>query len=121
MNGVHHLFANEVVVPQWYCESETEASAAQASLTRESKAPPSVPTRYGGSTQGRDGGSSGTARLAGAVAGDPCGMESSGEYWKPVYWMLEDGFQTILGNAAHIKKAPGARPMPRTEAGSHSC
>jgi len=37
------------------------------------------------------------------------GMESTGEYWKPVYWILEDRFQLVLANAAHIKNVPGRK------------
>jgi|tagenome__1003787_1003787.scaffolds.fasta_scaffold20713007_1 transposase len=36
-------------------------------------------------------------------------MESTGEYWKAVYYMLEDRFQTLLVNAAHIKNVPGRK------------
>ena len=36
-------------------------------------------------------------------------MESTGEYWKPVYYMLEDRFQVLLVNAAHIKNVPGRK------------
>jgi len=36
-------------------------------------------------------------------------MESTGEYWKPVYWILEEGFQVLLVNAAHIKNVPGRK------------
>ena len=36
-------------------------------------------------------------------------MESTGEYWKPVYWVLEEAFQVLLVNAAHIKNVPGRK------------
>lgn len=36
-------------------------------------------------------------------------MESTGEYWKPVYWVREEGFEVLLVNAAHIKNAPGRK------------
>src|SRR5215831_18523263 len=36
-------------------------------------------------------------------------MESTGEYWKPVYWILEEGFKVLLVNAAHIKNVPGRK------------
>ena len=36
-------------------------------------------------------------------------MESTGEYWKPAYWVLEDQFQTLLVNEAHIKNVPGRK------------
>src|SRR5206468_6529715 len=34
------------------------------------------------------------------------GMESTGVYWKPVYAILEDAFEIIVGNAHHIKNVP---------------
>lgn len=34
-------------------------------------------------------------------------MESTGVYWKPVYYVLEDYFKIILVNARHIKNVPG--------------
>jgi transposase len=34
-------------------------------------------------------------------------MESTGVYWKPVYYVLEDRFTCLLVNAAHIKQVPG--------------
>jgi transposase len=36
-------------------------------------------------------------------------MESSGVYWKPVYALLEDAFELIIGNAQHIKTVPGRK------------
>ncbi|MGO4880457.1 MAG: IS110 family transposase [Bryobacteraceae bacterium] len=36
-------------------------------------------------------------------------MESMGEYWKPVYFLLEDRFQVLLANPAHIKNLPGCK------------
>lgn len=36
-------------------------------------------------------------------------MESTGEYWKPVYWILEEGFKVLLVNAAHMKNVPGRK------------
>lgn len=36
-------------------------------------------------------------------------MESTGEYWKPVYFLLEDRFQVLLANPAHIKNVPGRK------------
>jgi transposase len=37
------------------------------------------------------------------------GMESTGVYWKPVYAILEDDFEIIVGNAQHIRTCPAAR------------
>lgn len=36
-------------------------------------------------------------------------MESTGVYWKPVYYILEGHFQLLLVNAAHIKHVPGRK------------
>jgi len=36
-------------------------------------------------------------------------MESTGEYWKPIYYLLEDRFHVLLANAAHIKNVPGRK------------
>jgi transposase len=36
-------------------------------------------------------------------------MESTGEYWKPVYYVLESDFTVLLVNAAHIKNVPGRK------------
>jgi transposase len=37
------------------------------------------------------------------------GMESTGVYWVPVYAVLEDHFELIVGNAAHTKNVPGRK------------
>lgn len=36
-------------------------------------------------------------------------MEATGVYWKPIYNILEDGFNVILVNAQHIKSVPGRK------------
>lgn len=36
-------------------------------------------------------------------------MEATGTYWKPVWAILEDGFDLTLSNAAHIKQVPGRK------------
>jgi len=36
-------------------------------------------------------------------------MESTGEYWKPIYNILEHGFELLLVNAQHIKAVPGRK------------
>lgn len=36
-------------------------------------------------------------------------MESTGVYWKPVYYLLEDDFTVMLVNAAHVKHVPGRK------------
>jgi transposase len=36
-------------------------------------------------------------------------MESTGEYWKPVYKLLEANFTVFVVNAQHIKTVPGCK------------
>ncbi len=36
-------------------------------------------------------------------------MESTGIYWKPVFYMLEEAFTCLLLNAAHIAQLPGRK------------
>ncbi len=36
-------------------------------------------------------------------------MEATGVYWRPVWHILEEGFQLVLANAAHIKNVPGRK------------
>jgi transposase len=36
-------------------------------------------------------------------------MESTGEYWKPVYNLLEDQFTLLVVNAHHVKHVPGRK------------
>lgn len=36
-------------------------------------------------------------------------MESTGEYWKPVFNLLEANFEVILVNAGHVKHVPGRK------------
>lgn len=36
-------------------------------------------------------------------------MESTGEYWKPVFNILENNFEVLLVNAQHIKSVPGRK------------
>src|SRR5258708_3724527 len=36
-------------------------------------------------------------------------MESTGEYWKPVFNLLEDNFAVMVVNAAHVSKVPGRK------------
>jgi hypothetical protein len=47
------------------------------------------------------------------------GMEATGVYWKPIYYMLEDDFELWLLNAHHLKNVLKAgRPTLRTLSGS---
>lgn len=39
-------------------------------------------------------------------------MEATGEYWKPVYEMLEDSFIVIVANAQHVRNVPGRKTDP---------
>lgn len=36
-------------------------------------------------------------------------IESTGEYWKPVFNLLEGNFEVILVNAKHVKQVPGRK------------
>jgi transposase len=36
-------------------------------------------------------------------------MESTGEYWKPLYAMLEPTFEVLVVNAQHLKNVPGRK------------
>jgi transposase len=36
-------------------------------------------------------------------------MESTGVYWKPVYYILEDSFTLLLVNVQHLKQVPGRK------------
>ena len=42
-----------------------------------------------------------------------CGvLETTGDYWKPFYYLLVDaGFLVLLVNTRHVKSLPGPRPM----------
>jgi transposase len=37
------------------------------------------------------------------------GMEATGVYWKPIYYLLEDDFECWLLNARHLKNVPGRK------------
>ena len=50
--------------------------------------------------------------LADWLAGAGCthvAMESTGVYWKPIYNLLEGGFELLLVNARHVKAVPGRK------------
>jgi transposase len=36
-------------------------------------------------------------------------MEATGDYWKPFYFLLEDGLNVMLVNARHVKNMPGCK------------
>ncbi len=43
-------------------------------------------------------------------------MEATGEYWKPVYEVLEGTFELIVANAHHVKNVPGRKTDPEDAA-----
>jgi transposase len=43
-------------------------------------------------------------------------MESTGVYWKPVYYVLEDGCTLLLVNTQHVKRVPGRKSDVRDSA-----
>jgi len=47
------------------------------------------------------------------------GMEATGVYWKPIYYVLEEDFELWLLNARHLKgTSPARRPTLKTPSGS---
>ena len=40
-------------------------------------------------------------------------MKSSGVYWKPIYYVLEDAFTLLLVNAAHLASPQETDPNVR--------
>jgi transposase len=44
-----------------------------------------------------------------AVSIEQVAMESTGEYWKPVYTILEGEFEVLVVNAQHLKAVPGRK------------
>ncbi len=51
-------------------------------------------------------------RLADWLAAAGCthvAMESTGVFWQPIWYLLEDRFSLLLVNAAHIKAVPGRK------------
>jgi transposase len=40
-------------------------------------------------------------------------MEASGEYWKPVYEVLEGAVELVVANAQHVKNVPGRKTDPK--------
>ena len=43
-------------------------------------------------------------------------MEATGEYWKPVYEVLEDSVELVVANAQHVKNVPGRKTDPEDAA-----
>ena len=48
-------------------------------------------------------------------------MESTGVYWKPVYYVLEEAFSCVLANAVQIAQVPGRKLTCRIAGGLPSC
>ena len=48
------------------------------------------------------------------------GMESTGVYWRAVYYLLEDEFECQLFNARHLRHVPGERATSRMPSGAAS-
>jgi transposase len=40
-------------------------------------------------------------------------MEATGEYWKPVYEVLEGAVEVVVANAQHVKNVPGRKTDPK--------
>ena len=53
--------------------------------------------------------SAGAEGLAGRPAGHVGGLEATGDYWRGVYYLLEDTLNVILVNPAHAKGLPGPK------------
>lgn len=75
-------------------------------LTRDAQGARRAETQTFGTTTGD------LLRLADWLADGGCthvGLESTGEFWKPVFNLLEGTFEVWLLNAAHIKAVPGRK------------
>ena len=49
-------------------------------------------------------------------------MEATGQYWKPIWYVLEDrGFDLKLVNAKHVKMVPGRKTDLADAHGWRSC
>jgi len=48
------------------------------------------------------------------------GMESTGVYWRAVFYLLEDEFECRLFNARHLRHVPGPKAMFRMPSGAVS-
>lgn len=43
-------------------------------------------------------------------------MEATGEYWKPIYEVLEGSMELLVANAQHVKNVPGRKTDPQDAA-----
>lgn len=48
-------------------------------------------------------------------------MESTGVYWRPIYYVLEDAFTLLLIHMQHLNTCRAAKPMCRTVSGWRRC
>jgi transposase len=48
-------------------------------------------------------------------------MESTGVYWKPIFYVLEDAFTCVLANAAQIAQVPGRKTDVKEASGLRNC
>jgi transposase len=48
-------------------------------------------------------------------------MESTGDYWKPIFNILEERMTVVLANPAHIKNTLVAKQMCKTASGWRIC
>src|SRR5436305_6456240 len=48
------------------------------------------------------------------------GMESTGVYWRAVFYLLEDEFECQLFNARRLRHVPGEKAMFKTPSGAVS-
>ena len=51
-------------------------------------------------------------------------LESTGVYWKPVYYVLEESFTCLVVNATHLKHVPGRRtswPIRHVDGCARNC
>ncbi len=51
----------------------------------------------------------GVTRASDRRAGQLCGDRSTSDYWKPFYYLLEDGLDVILVNAKAVRNVPGRK------------
>jgi hypothetical protein len=49
-------------------------------------------------------------------------MEATGQYWKPVWYVLEEtGLELLLVNARHVKILPGRKTPSKSSCGGIGC
>jgi transposase len=60
-----------------------------------------------------------------AIGSEPHGvthvaLESTGVYWKPIHYVLEESFACLLVKPAHVKEVPGRKDRRRRLGGAGS-